>query len=91
VGGTAILASQLGVDHPNRWLASGTAIGVQSLILVAIDLVGVMRSGRYHERFLRGFTPSVSVTSSQSVLKNLAQDPEVGFLAAHDRASHLPV
>lgn len=63
-GGTAILASQLGVDHPNRWLASGTAIGVQSLVLVAIDLVGVTSSGRYHERFLRGFVPSVSVTSS---------------------------
>jgi hypothetical protein len=66
VGATAILASQLGVDHPNRWLASGTAIGVQSLILVAIDLVGVMGAGRYHERFLRGFATSVSVTSART-------------------------
>jgi hypothetical protein len=64
VGATAILASQLGVDHPNRWLASGTAIDVQSLVLVAIDLVGVWSSGRYHERFLRGFAPSVSFTSA---------------------------
>jgi hypothetical protein len=64
VAGTAIVASQLGVDHPNRWLASGLAIGSQSLVLIAIDLIGVMKSGGYHLRFLEGFVPSLSVAAS---------------------------
>lgn len=64
VGGTAIAASQLGVDHPNRWLASGVAIGVQALFLVVVDLVGLVRSGSDHHAFLESLSPSVAFTSS---------------------------
>lgn len=62
VGGSAILASQLGVDHPNRWLASGAAIGVQSLFLIAIDTIGLTTSGAYHRSFVSSCAPSVSIT-----------------------------
>jgi len=62
VGGTAILASQLGVDHPNRWLASGIAIGVQAVFLVGIDLTGLTRSQIYHRAFVESLMPTFSVT-----------------------------
>jgi hypothetical protein len=62
VAGTAILASQLGVDHPNRWLASGIAIGVQAVFLVGIDLTGLTRSQIYHRAFVEGLMPTFSVT-----------------------------
>jgi hypothetical protein len=61
VAGTAVLASQLGVEHPNRWLASGAAIGFQALFLVGIDFIGLSRSHDYHRAFVEGFLPSVSV------------------------------
>lgn len=61
VAGTAILASQLGVDHPDRWLASGAAIGFQALFLVGIDFIGLTRSSLYHRAFAEGFVPSFSV------------------------------
>ena len=61
IAGTALLASQLGVDHPNRWLASGIAIGTQALFLGAIDLTGLMRSQTYHRAFVEGFMPTFSV------------------------------
>lgn len=61
VAGTAVLASQLGVDHPDRWLASGVAIGFQALFLVGIDFIGLTRSSRYHRAFVEGFLPSLSV------------------------------
>jgi hypothetical protein len=62
VGGTAVLASQLGVDHPNRWLASGAAIGVQALFLVAIDFIGLTRSSDYHRAFVEGLMPTFAIT-----------------------------
>jgi hypothetical protein len=61
VAGTAVLASQLGVEHPNRWLASGAAIGFQALFLVGIDFIGLTRSHDYHRAFVEGFMPSVSI------------------------------
>jgi hypothetical protein len=61
VGGTAILASQLGVDHPNRWLGSGIAVGAQALFLVAIDYVGLSRASHYHLAFIVGLAPSVVI------------------------------
>jgi hypothetical protein len=61
VAGTAVLASQLGVDHSKRWLASGVAIGVQAVFLVGIDLVGLMRSQDYHRRLVLGVEPTVAV------------------------------
>jgi hypothetical protein len=64
VAGTAVLASQLGVDHPDRWLASGAAIGFQAIFLVGIDLIGMTCSQRYHRAFVEGFMPSLSVTPS---------------------------
>jgi hypothetical protein len=59
VAGTAIVASQAGVDHPNRWLASGVAIGVQALFLVVIDWVGLARSANDHRAFVE---PSISIS-----------------------------
>lgn len=55
-------ASQLGVDHPNRWLASGIAVGAESLPLVLVDVVGLGQSAKYHEGFLGGFAPLANVT-----------------------------
>lgn len=60
VGGAAVFASESGVSHPLRWRASGIAIGIQSLVLVAIDLVGVVDSRGYHERLIHEFAPSVT-------------------------------
>ncbi len=61
IGATAVIASQSGVSHPDRWLASGIAIGAQSLILMAVDAVGLLASGRYHTRFLHTLVPQVSI------------------------------
>lgn len=64
VAGTAVLASRLGVDHPNRWLGSGVAIGAQALFLVGVDYIGLRRASHYHRVFLGGLAPSVSVVPS---------------------------
>jgi len=61
VAGTAILASQLGVEHPNRWLGSGVAIGVQALFLVGVDLVGLTRSRSYHHAFVETLMPNFAI------------------------------
>jgi hypothetical protein len=66
VGGTAILASQLGVDHPKRWLASGIAVGFQAVFLIGLDFVGLARSSSYHRRLVEGFAPSLSITPTSS-------------------------
>lgn len=52
IGGTALLASQLGVDHSDRWLASGIAIAVQAAFLMVVDLWGMEASGAAHRRLL---------------------------------------
>jgi hypothetical protein len=62
IAGTATLASQLGVDHPNRWLASGAAIGFQALFLLGIDFIGLTRSAQYHRAFAEGLAPSLAIT-----------------------------
>ncbi len=64
VGAAAILASRLGVDHPNRWLGSGVAIGAQAIFLVAIDWVGLRRAAHFHRMFVEGLLPTVSVVPS---------------------------
>lgn len=58
VAGTAILASQLDVDHEKRWLASGIAVGVQAAFLLGVDLIGLARSAHFHGAFVDGFSPS---------------------------------
>ena len=35
-------ASQFGVEHPQRWLASGVSIGAQAIFLIAIDSIGTV-------------------------------------------------
>jgi hypothetical protein len=62
VAGTALVASQLGVDHPKRWLASGISIGLQAVFLVGIDFIGMSRSQTYHRAFVESLLPSMSVT-----------------------------
>ena len=42
---TTIVASQLGVDEPQRWMASGISIGAQALFLLAIDAIGAIDAG----------------------------------------------
>lgn len=61
VAGTAVLASRLGVEHPDRWLASGIAIAFQSLFLVGVDYIGLARSRSYHRAFVDSLMPSFSV------------------------------
>jgi hypothetical protein len=48
--GAAILASQLGVDNSQRWLAGGVSAGVQALFLIGVDAAGVVHTGRMHAR-----------------------------------------
>lgn len=62
VAGTSIIASQLGVDHSQRWLASGVAIGIQAVFLVGVDLIGLVRSASYHRAFVESLLPSFAVT-----------------------------
>jgi hypothetical protein len=45
-GSVAMLASALGVDHPDRWLAGGTAVLIQGVALAVIDLVGVLAANQ---------------------------------------------
>lgn len=66
VAGTAILASQLGVDHPKRWFASGIAIGTQAIFLIGIDLIGMAQSGSYHRKLVEGFAPSLSIAPTSA-------------------------
>jgi hypothetical protein len=64
IGGVAaILASQLGADHPDRWMAAGVATVVQAVALAAIDLAGTVAASRAFQRRLAvaplvGFSPS---------------------------------
>lgn len=74
VAGTAVLASQLGVEHPDRWLGSGAAIGFQALFLVGVDLVGLTRSSGYHRAFVEGFAPNVAVVPTAS-----GMETRIGF------------
>lgn len=62
VAGTAVLASQLGTDHSNRWLASGAAIGFQALFLVGVDYIGLASSRRYHRAFVESLMPTFAIT-----------------------------
>ena len=66
VAGTAVLASQFGVDHPRRWFASGAAIGFQALFLVGVDLLGLTRSQDYHRRHMLGIEPALAITPTSS-------------------------
>jgi len=68
VAGTAVLASQFGVDHPNRWLASGAAIGFQALFLVGVDFIGLTRSHGYHRSFVLGLEPSLALSGTETRL-----------------------
>jgi hypothetical protein len=49
---TAILASQLGVDNSERWLAGGVTGAVQAVFLVGIDIAGVLIARKTHARLL---------------------------------------
>lgn len=64
VGTLAIITSRTGVEHPNRWLASGVAVVVQSLFLVGVDLIGLTRSGAYHAAFVESLAPAVSIAKT---------------------------
>lgn len=66
VAGTAILASRLGVDHPNRWLGSGIAIGAQAIFLVGIDFIGLRRASHYHRVFVEGLVPGISIGPAEA-------------------------
>lgn len=59
IGGVAIAASQLGVEHPNRWLGSGIAISAQAAHLLIVDLIGTWKARQYEDE-IRALAPSVS-------------------------------
>lgn len=65
-GLTAVAASQLGAEHPERWLAGGLSVSLQALFLVGIDLAGLRQAGRLHERLLHDLVPSVSMVGAFS-------------------------
>jgi hypothetical protein len=54
---TALLASQLGVDEPQRWRAAGVSIGAQALFLLVIDAIGTIDAGGQY-RALEALTGS---------------------------------
>jgi hypothetical protein len=51
-GLTAITASRLSVDHPDRWLAGGIATVIQGVFAGLIDLTGTLAARRAHRRAL---------------------------------------
>jgi hypothetical protein len=59
---TAILASQLGVDEPQRWRAAGVSIGTQALFLVVIDAIGTIDAGSQHEALVTLAASSLDVS-----------------------------
>ncbi|MFO0675807.1 MAG: hypothetical protein U0169_04695 [Polyangiaceae bacterium] len=73
----AVVVSRLGVSHPDRWFASGVAIGVQSLFLVAVDVVGITNAGRTHAGHVHALVPQVAVVPTAS-----GTDAYVGIRAA---------
>lgn len=63
-GLTAVLASQLGAEHPERWLAGGLSVSLQALFLVGIDVAGLLQSSRLQKRLLHDLVPAVSFTGA---------------------------
>jgi hypothetical protein len=51
-GLTAVLASRMTIDHPDRWLAGGVASSVQGAFAGVIDLLGMLAARRAHRRAL---------------------------------------
>ncbi|MFO0549143.1 MAG: hypothetical protein U0271_12200 [Polyangiaceae bacterium] len=64
-GGTAILASQLGVDQPQRWLASGISICGQAVMLVVLDALGTVDSSNRYNELERLATPIFTVSTGR--------------------------
>lgn len=65
-GLTAVVASQLGVEHPTRWLAGGLSVSVQALFLLGIDLAGLRQASRLQTRLLHDLVPGVSLAGAFS-------------------------
>ena len=61
------VGSQLGVDHPNRWLASSIAVGVESIFLIGVDAIGLSRSKGYHETFVKSLAPTLDWTGGRAL------------------------
>lgn len=74
VGGMAIGVSRAGVDHPDRWLASGIAISSQAVFLATVDLLGMAKSKGYHDELAGMVTPMLSVSASDESV-----DPMLGL------------
>lgn len=58
---TTIIASQSGVDEPQRWMASGISIGAQALFLLVIDGIGSTDAVGQYKSIEALATSSVSV------------------------------
>ena len=65
-GLAAVLASQLGVDHPDRWLAGGLAAVIQGVFLAGVDAAGMTIANRRHRRLLESLVPIVDVRPPSS-------------------------
>lgn len=63
-GLTAVVASQLGAEHPTRWLAGGLSVSVQALFLLGIDLAGLRQASRLQTRLLHDLVPGVSLAGA---------------------------
>jgi hypothetical protein len=55
-GLTAVTASQLNVDHADRWLAGGIATVVQGVFAGLIDLMGTLAARRAYRRALHALS-----------------------------------
>jgi hypothetical protein len=63
-GLAAVLASRLGVDHPDRWLGGGIAMAVQGVLALAVDVTATtIASGRQAE-LLQSWTPTLVLTKT---------------------------
>ena len=59
-----MVASQLGMEHPTRWLAGWLSVSVQALFLLGIDLAGLRQANRLQTRLLHDLVPCVSVAGA---------------------------
>ena len=68
-GLAAILASQLGADHPDRWLAGGVATVIQGVFLAGVDTSAMIIANRRHAVILQSILPVLGVANTPTGLQ----------------------
>ena len=68
-GLAAIVASQLGADHPDRWLAGGVATLIQGVFLAGVDTTAMLVANRRHAAVLESIVPLLGFTNTAKGLE----------------------